>query len=97
MEACRIDNHKGIELLIKNGANPIAQDFNGLDALYYCVRFSNLQSLKVLVSLAFDKIPIERTYEKKKRNILTIASLYSEDEQILKFLLKNDFLRFNTN
>jgi ankyrin repeat protein len=83
MEACKIDDDLGVEQLLKNGANPISQDFNGYDALYYCVTFSSLMCLKKLICMTYDKLPSNRTYGKKRRNILTIAAIYSHDVTIL--------------
>jgi hypothetical protein len=72
-------------------------DFNGYDALYYCVKYASLKSLKKLISRCYQQIYFDRTYGKKKRNILTIAALYGDDMDILRYLLKNSFIRFNPN
>lgn len=61
------------------------------------MKFGSLKCLKVLIEQSFDKLAIDRTYEKKQRNILTIAALRSDNLAILEYLLSNDYLRFNVN
>lgn len=77
MEACKLDDFRGVEFLINNGANPISQDFKGYDALYYAVISNSVRALKVLIEYGSEKIPTSRLYGKKKRNIMTIAAIYS--------------------
>lgn len=42
MEAAMLDDYRGVEFLLRNGVNPISQDFNGFDVLYYAVINSSL-------------------------------------------------------
>lgn len=99
MDACKMDDHRGVEYLIMNGANPIAQDFKGNDALYYAVIHNSNKALNTLLLLAKDVMPRDRVYGKKKRNILSKSSIYSHDISILEALLnhKTHGIKFNAN
>ncbi len=88
MEACKIDDYRGVELLLNNGASATIQDFKGNDALYYAVTNNSLASIEVLIRLCGDKLPVERVYGKKKRSILIIAAIYCQEIDIIEYLLK---------
>jgi hypothetical protein len=97
-EACKIDDYRGVEVLLKAGANPVIQDFNGFDSLYYAVVNNSLRSIKMIIEFSSDRIEPERLYGKKKRNLLTIAAIYTFDNRIIKYLLNNGGLvKFNPN
>lgn len=97
MEACAMDDVDGVTQLIKNGANPASMDFSGKDSLYYCVVNDSLRSLKKIIEMAHHLVHPEREYGKKKRNLLSIACLYSYSTPILIYLLTNPFVKFNAN
>eukprot|EP00347_Sterkiella_histriomuscorum_P022101 403331675 len=99
MEACKLDDHRGVEFLINNGANPISQDFKGNDAIYYAVINNSYKALKSLLEQSGSVMATDRVYGKKKRNILTIAAIYSHDIKVLEYLLRNKVhgVKFNVN
>lgn len=72
-------------------------DFHGYDAMYYCVKYGSLKCLTKILEMCKNEVPADRTYSKKKRNILTIAALHSNDLEIMKMLLQNPYVKFNTN
>jgi len=72
-----MDDYRGIEFLIQNGANPSAQDFKGNDALYYAVISNSVRSIRSLIEYGGSRLPIDRVYGKKKRNLTTVAAIYS--------------------
>ena len=97
MEACKVDDYVGVEQLLKNGANPTAQDFKGYDALYYAVLHNSLRSIETIFTLCGGLIHPSRVYGKKKRNLLTVTAIYSHDSRILTYLLTNGMIKFNPN
>jgi len=99
MEACKLDDYRGVEFLLANGASPSTQDFKGNDGLYYAVYHNSLRALQVLLIMGGSRIPADRTYGKKKRGILTIAAIYSHDIRVLESLLDIEKygIKFNGN
>jgi hypothetical protein len=73
------------------------QDFNGFDALYYCVCNDSVKSLKTIIELAHEQINPDWTYGKKKRNLLAVACLYSTNKEIIDILINNGLVKFNAN
>ena len=97
MDSCKVDDHLGVRRLLLNGANPTAQDFHGNDAAYYCVLHNSLRSLQALFELAADRLQANMVYGKKKRNLLTICTIYGNDIRILEYLLNNGVMKLNAN
>lgn len=92
MDACKINDYKGVALLLQNGANVAIQDFNGFDPVYYCVVHEAVDSLKVIFENHHSEIESRRTYGKKKRNILTICSMKTESDETMQYLLNNEYI-----
>ncbi|CDW72062.1 ankyrin repeat [Stylonychia lemnae] len=99
LDAARMDDYRGVEFLIQNGANPSAQDFKGNDALFYAVINNCVKTIKSLIQYGGDKLPVDRVYGKKKRNLLTNAAIYSQDIRVLELLLDHQShrIKFNVN
>mmetsp|Transcript_20810 Transcript_20810/g.35648 ORF Transcript_20810/g.35648 Transcript_20810/m.35648 type:complete len:187 (+) Transcript_20810:238-798(+) len=82
--ACQKGNVEMIEYLIKHKAKVNTVDFDGWNALHYCVQGGHLKALKVLVEKY--KMNIE-TLTRKGESVLSIAC-DEEEVKIIKYLCK---------